>query len=152
MIRRQLVAVAFTLMLTVPSSTASAQCGLASWYRANGSPTASGEVHRGDKLTAAHRTLPFGTMVLVRHQKSGKEVTVRINDRGPFIRKRIIDLSQSARKALGMGGLAPVCITVMNDTPDQLGGKSAPNGWEAKTEKLKSASRSQLAYINLASN
>ena len=152
MIRRQLLTVACVIALTAPSTTTLAQCGLASWYRANGSPTASGEVHHGDMLTAAHRTLPFGTMVRVRHQKSGKEVTVRINDRGPFIKKRIIDLSHSARKALGMGGLAPVCITVMNDTSDQPGGKSAPNGWEAKTEALKSASRSQPALINLASN
>jgi rare lipoprotein A len=151
MIRRQLVAVAFTLVLTVPSATAQAQCGLASWYRANGSPTASGEVHHGDKLTAAHRTLPFGTMVRVRHQKSGKEVTVRINDRGPFIKKRIIDLSRSARKALGMGGIAPVCITVMNDTPDQPGEKSAPNGWEAKTVELHEASQPEMAPIHIAS-
>jgi rare lipoprotein A len=151
MIRRQLVAVALTLVLAAPSTTALAQCGLASWYRANGNPTASGEVHHGDRLTAAHRTLPFGTMVRVRHQKSGKEVTVRINDRGPFIKKRIIDLSKSARNELGMGGLAPVCITVLIDMPDLPGRKPQPNGWEAKTVDVRTAPLPEKAPIHVAS-
>jgi rare lipoprotein A len=152
MIRRQLVAVAFTLVLTAPSTTAMAQCGLASWYRADGNTTASGEVHSGDTLTAAHRTLPFGTMVRVRHQKSGNEIIVRINDRGPFIKQRIIDLSLSARHALGMGGIAPVCITVLNDTPDKSQQQSTPNGWEAKTVNLREALQPGKASIHVASN
>lgn len=98
------------------ASAALAQCGLASWYRGGGR-TATGETHRAGDLTAAHRTLPFGTKVRVRNQRTGKEVIVRINDRGPFIQKRVIDLSQGASRVLGMGGLAPVCITVLKDEP-----------------------------------
>lgn len=96
----------------LPQKQAQAQCGKASWYH-EGSRTASGERYRPDGVTAAHRTLPFGTMVRVQHQRSGRAVVVRINDRGPFIRGRIIDLSRGAKSALGMGGVAPVCLTVL---------------------------------------
>ncbi len=80
--------------------------GLASWYgkRFHGRRTASGERYDRHAMTAAHRTLPFGTRVRVRSVVTGKEVVVRINDRGPFKRKRIIDLSQVAFDALGMKG------------------------------------------------
>lgn len=64
-------------------------------------------------MTAAHRTLPFGTMVRVTHRKSGKSVVVRINDRGPFIRGRVIDLTPAAARALGFNGLAPVHLAVV---------------------------------------
>lgn len=67
-----------------------------------GRKTTSGERYRGAKFTAAHRTLPFGTMVTVRNIVSGKTVTVRVNDRGPFSKKFSLDLSQSAAKALGI--------------------------------------------------
>ncbi|MEJ2124161.1 MAG: septal ring lytic transglycosylase RlpA family protein [Alphaproteobacteria bacterium] len=88
------------------------QCGKASWYH-EGKLTATGERYRPDGITAAHRTLPFGTIVQVRHQRTGRTVTVRINDRGPFIRGRIIDLSRGAKRHLGMDGIAPVCIRVV---------------------------------------
>ena len=91
---------------------AQAACGTASWYH-EGSRTANGERYRPDGITAAHKTLPFGTRVLVRNQRTGRTVTVRINDRGPFIRGRIIDLSRGAKRVIGMDGLAPVCITVL---------------------------------------
>jgi rare lipoprotein A len=91
---------------------AQANCGTASWYH-EGSQTANGERYRPDGITAAHKTLPFGTRVLVRNQRTGRTVTVRINDRGPFIRGRIIDLSRGAKRVIGMDGLAPVCITVL---------------------------------------
>jgi len=61
-------------------------------------------------LTAAHRTLPFGTKVRVTHSKSGKSVIVTIRDRGPFVRGRIIDLTPAAARLLGISGLAPVVI------------------------------------------
>lgn len=61
-------------------------------------------------MTAAHRTLPFGTRVEVVNQRNGKRVTVRINDRGPFIRGRVIDVTPAAANALGFSGLAPVRI------------------------------------------
>ena len=93
-------------------TAASAQCGKASWYH-EGARTANGERYRPDGISAAHRSLPFGTKVLVRHQRTGRSVVVRINDRGPFIRGRIIDLSRGAKRVLGMDGLAPVCLTVL---------------------------------------
>jgi rare lipoprotein A len=100
------------LSLGVPAQAAFAQCGTASWYH-EGSRTANGERYRPDGISAAHRTLPFGTRVQVHNQRTGRSITVRINDRGPFIRGRIIDLSRGAQRALGMGGLAPVCLAVL---------------------------------------
>lgn len=78
--------------------------GLASWYgRAfHGRPTASGERFDMHALTAAHPTLPFGTLVRVRSVEDGRSVDVRINDRGPWIRRRVIDLSRAAAEALGL--------------------------------------------------
>lgn len=78
--------------------------GLASWYGEpfHGRRTASGEVFNMNELTAAHKTLPFGTRVRVRHATTGKEVTVRINDRGPFSKGRIIDLSRAAAAQVGL--------------------------------------------------
>ncbi|MBA4264459.1 MAG: septal ring lytic transglycosylase RlpA family lipoprotein [Comamonadaceae bacterium] len=78
--------------------------GLASWYgeRFHGRRTASGESFDMGDLTAAHKTLPFGTRVRVRNLDNGREVVVRINDRGPFSAKRVIDLSHAAASALGM--------------------------------------------------
>lgn len=89
----------------------------ASWYgpRFHGRRTASGEVYNQEVYTAAHRTLPFGTLVLVTNPASGKSVLVRINDRGPFIAGRGIDLSRAAARAIGMeeAGVADVQITVI---------------------------------------
>ena len=81
--------------------------GQASWYgpRFHGRRTASGERYDQHALTAAHKTLPFGTMVRVRSLVTGKEVDVRVTDRGPFVRGRIIDVSRAAAEALGMMGL-----------------------------------------------
>ncbi len=80
------------------------EIGLASFYadKFHGQKTANGEIYDKTALTAAHLTLPFGTLVKVKHLKTGKEVTVRINDRGPFIKGRIIDLSGAAASQLGM--------------------------------------------------
>jgi rare lipoprotein A len=80
--------------------------GHASWYGAkfHGEPTASGEPFDMTELTAAHRTLPFGTRVRVTHLSNGRSVVVRINDRGPYIRGRIIDLSRAAAGVIGMTG------------------------------------------------
>jgi rare lipoprotein A len=92
--------------------------GLASWYgpRFHGRPTASGEKFDMHQLTAAHPTLPFGTIVRVRSLVNGKTVDVRINDRGPFIKRRVIDLSRAAAQALGLidarTGTKPVVISM----------------------------------------
>ena len=84
--------------------------GIASVY--SGRLTASGELMRPDTLTAAHRTLPFGTQVTVLNRRNGRSAVVRINDRGPFVRGRVIDLSPAAARALGIDGLASVSLTV----------------------------------------
>jgi rare lipoprotein A len=95
--------------------------GKASWYgpRFNGRRTASGERYNMNELTAAHRTLPFGTRVRVRSLVNGKEVDVRITDRGPFSRGRVIDLSRAAAEAIGMLGLGvkDVLLLVPESTP-----------------------------------
>lgn len=80
--------------------------GRASWYGADfqGQRTASGERFDMHAFTAAHKTLPFGTRVLVRNPRNGKQVVVRINDRGPFSQSRIIDLSRAAARHLGLEG------------------------------------------------
>ncbi len=80
------------------------QTGMASWYgkKFNGRPTASGEIFDMYKLTAAHKKLPFGTRVRVTNLKNGKSVVVKVNDRGPFVRGRIIDLSYAAAKKIKM--------------------------------------------------
>lgn len=88
--------------------------GLASWYgeKFHGRRTASGEPFDMNDLTAAHKSLPFGTRVRVRHARTGQEVLVRINDRGPHVRGRIIDLSRAAAAAIGLvqTGVAPVVV------------------------------------------
>ena len=83
------------------------QRGQASWYgpRFHGRRTASGERYDQHAMTAAHKTLPFGTLVRVRSLVTGKEVDVRVTDRGPFVRGRIIDVSRAAAEALGMMGV-----------------------------------------------
>lgn len=90
------------------------QTGKASYYadKFQGRRTASGEIFRQGKLTAAHRTLPFGTRVKVTNMANGRSVKVHINDRGPFVDGRIIDLSRKAARRLGMisTGVAPVEI------------------------------------------
>jgi rare lipoprotein A len=91
--------------------TASAQDGVASVY--SGERTANGEYAYASGLTAAHRTLPFGTRVRVTSHQTGRSVVVRINDRGPFVAGRIIDLTPAAARALGMDGLAHVSVEVL---------------------------------------
>jgi rare lipoprotein A len=88
------------------------QKGMASWYGPgfHGRKTASGERFNTQELTAAHLSLPFGTKLLVRNERNGKEVVVRVNDRGPYIKTRIIDLSQAAARALGIDGIGKVVI------------------------------------------
>ena len=97
------------------------ESGIASWYGApyHGQRSASGEIYDQEKLTAAHRTLPFGTRVRVRRLDRDGSIVVRINDRGPFVKSRIIDLSRAAAVRLGMtdGGVAPVIVEVVASPP-----------------------------------
>lgn len=95
--------------------------GLASWYgdSFSGQRAASGEVFHQEDLTAAHRTLPFGTTVRIRRVDTGASVVVRINDRGPFIESRIVDLSNAAARKLDMlqPGVVPVALEVVAPAP-----------------------------------
>ena len=100
----------FGITQAMASST---QSGIAAIYSYRGSRTASGETAHPDKLTAAHRTLPFGTMVRVTNKRNGHSVVVRINDRGPYGRSRIIDLTPAAAQQLGFSGLVPVSLDVV---------------------------------------
>jgi len=115
--RAPLWIVAATLLLWPLSGIGAADTssvGKASYYR-HGSKTANGEKFNPRGLTAAHRTLKFGTRVKVTHLRSGRSVIVRINDRGPFIKSRIIDLSYGAAVAIGLDkfGVANVRIVVL---------------------------------------
>jgi rare lipoprotein A len=100
------------------ASNAHSQVGLASWYgsKLHGGKTASGERFDMNGYTAAHRSLPIGAMVRVINLKNGKDVVVRINDRGPFNSRRIIDLSRAAAKAIGLitSGVAKVKLEVIS--------------------------------------
>ena len=101
----------------IECSKGSSQSGVASWYggKFHGRKTASGARFNKEAMTAAHKTLPFGTIVRVTHLKSRRSIVVKITDRGPYIRGRIIDLSQGAARKLGMirSGLAKVRVTVL---------------------------------------
>jgi rare lipoprotein A len=92
------------------SSAALAESGIASVYAYSGQRTANGERAQPNGLTAAHRTLPFGTRVRVTNNRNGRSIVVRINDRGPFVRGRVIDLTPAAAQALGFSGLASVTV------------------------------------------
>ena len=97
--------------------TVSTLCGTASWYH-EGHTTANGESYKPDGITAAHRTLPFGTRVKVTNKKTGKSVVVRINDRGPAKwTRRDIDLSRGAFRKIAKlkRGVVPVCIEIVNE-------------------------------------
>jgi rare lipoprotein A len=114
-IKSRTVIVLSCAFLAISPTIASAQSGIASIY--SGGKTANGERAQAHRLTAAHRTLPFGTMVKVTHKRTGKSVGVRINDRGPFIRGRVIDLTPAGARALGFNwtvGLAPVQLSVLS--------------------------------------
>ena len=102
------------IILALTERSCSEQRGIASWYGPGfyGKPTASGEIFRADLYTAAHKTLPLGTKVTVINLNNNKKVKVKINDRGPFVEGRIIDLSKIAAEKLDMleSGVAPVVI------------------------------------------
>jgi rare lipoprotein A len=108
------VAIATLSLLGPINAHAAPGCGHASWYALN-SKTASGERMNPSTLTAAHKSLGFGTKVKVTNKRNGKTVVVRINDRGPFIKGRVIDLSKAAAQNIGMvsAGTAQVCYEVL---------------------------------------
>jgi len=103
-------ALMISFFTTANAEAATVNCGRASWYALN-SKTASGERMNPAGMTAAHRTLPLGSKVRVTNQTNGKSLVVRINDRGPFIKGRVLDLSKGAARQLGFvnAGHANVC-------------------------------------------
>jgi rare lipoprotein A len=112
-LKKTLFASALVVSVIAIPITASAESGIASVYTYGGRPTANGERASESGLTAAHKTLPFGTMVRVTNQASGRSVVVRINDRGPFVAGRVIDLTPAGAHALGFSGLAHVTLDVV---------------------------------------
>jgi rare lipoprotein A len=111
-----------TRMLTSPESGGGhALSGLASWYGGDfhGRRTSNREIYDMYEMTAAHKTLPFGTRVMVTNLKNGRTVAVRINDRGPFVGERIIDLSYAAASMIDMvgSGVASVRLDILDDSP-----------------------------------
>ena len=100
------------------------QTGIASVY--SNEKTANGEYAYPSRFTAAHRTLPFGTFVQVTNKQNGRSVIVRINDRGPYIAGRVIDLTPAGAEAIGSDGLAPVTVTVLGTIASSRSGR--PNG------------------------
>ena len=103
--------------------------GIASWYGKDfhGKKTASGEIYNMYQLSAAHKTLPLGTWVKLHNLNNGKKINLRINDRGPFIKGRIIDLSYGAAKKIGIvdSGITPVRIVILNKPENKLKNKLA---------------------------
>jgi rare lipoprotein A len=107
-----IVALAAASLLSLSASSFAQQCGGASWYSLH-SRTASGEMMNPGAMTAAHKTLPLGSKIRVTNSNNGKSLVVRINDRGPFIKGRVLDLSKGAAQKLGFigAGHTKVCYS-----------------------------------------
>ena len=120
------------------------QKGLASWYGAefHGRPTASGEIYDMNRISAAHKQLPLGTVVKVKNRDNGRTLKVPINDRGPFVKGRIIDLSVAAARELGMfgQGLANVRIKVVKLAPKK---RRLPISWPTRGWRRSKANQDQ---------
>jgi rare lipoprotein A len=110
------VCAVLSFVAAAPASAAEKR-PVAAIYSAQRGMTASGETYSPLKLTAAHRTLPFGTMVRVTNLRNGRTVVVRVNDRGPFTKGFIIDVSQAAAKQLQFSGLTPATLEVVARQP-----------------------------------
>ena len=117
-----LAVLALALPFGAARATVTIQEGLVSWYgeHFHSRPTASGELFDSGAMTMAHPTLPFGTKVKVTNLRNGRTVVLRVNDRGPFVGRRIADLSQAAAASLGMmrRGIAHVRIEVLHELGD----------------------------------
>lgn len=113
--------------------------GTASWYgrRFHGRKTANGERFNKRAMTCAHRTLPFGTRVRVTNVATGEQVTVRVNDRGPYVRNRIIDLSDAAAKSIGMVGCARVKIEAFADVQEPLIARASSPARERRNARMR---------------
>lgn len=146
--RKLLVWGALIATITLPEALAAHEMeGLASWYggKFQGRLTANGEIFDTNDLTAAHRTLPFDTEVLVTNTRTGHSVVVRINDRGPFVDGRVIDLSRAAASRIGIvsTGIGPVQLEILSwgeiddDATIQVASFSKRGNAEAVLERLR---------------
>lgn len=136
---KQLLLFLLLILLVPVSGFGQVQTGKASYYadRFEGKPTASGEKYRHNKLTAAHKTLPFGTRVRITNLANNTSVEVVINDRGPYVEDRIIDVSKSAAEKLGfiVQGLADVKIEVIDPGTGKVSDPARPIGNVSVDEK-----------------
>jgi rare lipoprotein A len=137
------LALAGTALAAAEGGSAPFESGIASWYGPDfhGRRTSNGEVYDKEKLSCAHRTLPFGSFVLVRNLDNGSSVVVRVNDRGPFAKSRIIDLSEAAARIVGMipTGTARVSLTLI-PREEALAWRGAPVGSGALSESAADSS------------
>ncbi len=112
----------------IPSADGYSEDGIASWYggKFHGRKTSNGEIYNMHAMTAAHKTLPMNTMLLIQNLENGRETVVRINDRGPFVRGRIVDLSYSAAKAIGIAqqGITKVHVTALGEETIKKSGEA----------------------------
>ncbi len=112
----------------LPTASGYVESGIASWYGRDfhGRLTSNGEKYNMHDITAAHKLLPMHTMLLVQNKENGKKIVVRVNDRGPFIQGRIIDLSYGAAKKLGLvnSGTARVTITALGEVQNKKSGEN----------------------------
>jgi rare lipoprotein A len=137
-------------VLLLPELAQAGQVGHASWYALH-SRTASGEMMNPSAMTAAHRSLPFGTKVLVENLNNGKSVVVRINDRGPFVKGRIIDVSKAAASVLGIigSGTARVKVSTAGSASHQIAAKEQGSTKVASTTAKMGEAGDKVAAADL---
>ncbi|SRR5579875_2246617 len=147
--------IAQTAKSQVNESTAhgSGHVTVASWYGPGfiGRRTASGQVYRPDDLTAASRSLPLGTRVQVTNLDNGKSVVVRVDDRGPYVRGRGIDLSQRAAENIGLNhsGIARVVVTRLDGTASAASPEAAPFQWRGEARITHRYPKHRIRYADL---
>ena len=139
LVRSILTTLGLTASLTFSGTVAMAntQTGIASWYQM-GKVTANGEAYNPDGLTAAHRSLPFGTIIQVKNLSNGRTVRLRINDRGPFVGGRILDVSRGGARQLGLMGSGTARVQVT-----QLG----RGGFGARAHGVNSSTDSNFSCV-----
>lgn len=124
-----------SIIITTTAAAQSRSEGKASYYghKFHGRHTSSGIPYHRDSLTCAHRTLPFGTLLKVRNKKNGREVIVKVTDRGPFVKGRVVDLSFAAAKKIDMlsAGVAHVEVEPVGNSLQRLQGASGQTGISA---------------------
>ncbi len=126
-------------------------CGIASWYGSqfHGRMTSSGELYNQNDLTCAHTILPFQSVVTVINMKNGKSVNVRVNDRGPFTKKRIVDLSRAAAEKLGIMGTGTAEVRVCSPERLDASAKPAARNAEPSPAQEEQTAQGQPYYVQI---